>query len=411
MVVHIGSAVRDAGGCTAAPGAVALRSEGDSARVIAAGPIEPVRQAAGPGAILADHSGKLLLPGLVNAHTHLELTGVGYQPYSGNFIDWIKLVRSHWPNPADPLDPANGDYLQHAAAEGAQLSRAAGVLTVGDLTRHHPVYRAVAEAGLRGVSYVELFGLGPPHDQPALQRIQTLPSERTIGRLRLGLEPHAPYSAGPGVYQAAAQSGSPVATHLAETPDELRFVACGDGPHRDLLIEMGKWRDDFAHAYAADRTPVQWMQPYLAMRPWNLAHCNYIGDADLALLAEHRASVVYCPRAGDYFGHRNHRYRDMLAAGINVALGTDSIICHGTLSVLDEMRYLHQRDATDPDTLLKMATVNGMIALRMNPEDATFAPGASPGLIAVACDDDATDALEQVLQTKSASEIEVLENV
>ncbi len=387
-----------------------MRREGGIARVLAAGPVDFVRRAAGKSAIFAEHPDRLLMPGLVNAHTHLELTGIGPQPYPGCFIEWIKLVRSHWPNPSDLLDPVNGDYLQHGAAEGARLSLEAGVLTVGDLTRHRQVYRAVAESGLRGVSYIELFGLGPPYDQPALERIDEAAQESQVGSMGFGLEPHAPYSAGPSVYEAAARSALPASTHLAETPDELRFVARGDGPHRDLLIEMNKWRDDFAAAYAADRTPAQWMQPYLVRKPWTLAHCNYVSDEDLALLAGHRASVAYCPRASDYFGHRDHRYRDMLDAGINVALGTDSILCHGSLSILDEMRCLYQRDATDPDTLLKMATVNGMTALGMDPKNATFAAEATPGLIAVSCDGEASDALKQVLSTALAPEIEVLES-
>ena len=94
------------------------------------------------------------------------------------------------------------------------------------------------------------------------------------------------------------------------------------------------------------------------------AHCNYVDDQAIRLLKLCEISVAYCPRASNYFGHQNHRYLEMIDAGVNVCLGTDSIICHGTLSILDEMRFLYQRDKCNPEILLKMATVNGLRALR-----------------------------------------------
>jgi cytosine/adenosine deaminase-related metal-dependent hydrolase len=88
------------------------------------------------------------------------------------------------------------------------------------------------------------------------------------------------------------------------------------------------------------------------MRPVLLAHVNYADDADLELLAGSSASVVYCPRTHAFFGHAPHRYREMLARGINVCLGTDSLASNDTLSILDEMRFLRMMDADSSDQWL-----------------------------------------------------------
>jgi cytosine/adenosine deaminase-related metal-dependent hydrolase len=156
------------------------------------------------------------------------------------------------------------------------------------------------------------------------------------------------------------------------------------------------------------------MAPHLAAAPWLLAHCNYVEDAHLPLLARHRASVVYCPIASAYFGHPrrgfrgsdgHHRYRDMLAAGVNVCLGTDSILCQPAdetqpHSILAQMRFLFQRDHTDPDTLLAMATTRGLRALGLPARHATLQPGSPARLAAIAIDPaDSTDPLRQALES------------
>ncbi len=154
----------DAGGVQACPGAVALGPGG----VIAAGSVDAVARQAGPHALRVDRPNTLLLPGLVNAHCHLELAAIGPQPYRGDFVDWIMMLRSGWPDPADPLSPANARYFGDAAEQAAWRSLEAGVMTVGDITRHDRVIEAVGRSGLRGVGFVELFGMGPPWDEPAL---------------------------------------------------------------------------------------------------------------------------------------------------------------------------------------------------------------------------------------------------
>ncbi|MBI1371265.1 MAG: amidohydrolase family protein [Phycisphaera sp.] len=413
-VVYIAAAVRDAESVNCAPGAVAL----EAGRVIAAGEVNDVLNAVDQVSELpprrVDLPDRLLIPGLVNAHAHLDLTDIGPQPFRGDFVDWVRMVMREKPR---------GDGETYGAVRrAAKLSVAAGVLTVGDIAGGPSATSALQRSRLRGVSYIEQFGIGidfiPPEDD-MVDQLQRWEDTVQTPRIRVGLQPHAPYSAGPDLYDFAADLNVkhhiPVSTHLAETPEELQFVADATGPFHDLLVEIGKWDPAFRGHYYEGLHPVHWLlRSDLLDRPpdqrphWLLAHCNYVGDPHIDRLAQCRASVAYCPRASDYFRHRHHRYRDMLDAGVNVALGTDSIVCHGTMSILDEMRLLHQRDHTDPAVLLKMATTHGLRALELDPRDATFAPAAAPGVVAITVGHNTADPLRAALSSTKPPTIETL---
>lgn len=437
--LYVASAVRDAAGVHAAPGAVAIRA----GRIIAAGPVEPVLTAAGPDAQRIDLDHRLLTPGFVNAHTHLDLTGVGFRPYGGDFVGWIKMVMAE--------RKLNADSVASALLTGLKLSYEAGVLTIGDVAASLDAVKARAGASppfrLRGTSYLECFGFGREaavQAELAENALRRIPSHG----INLELQPHAPYSAGLEVYEVAHNYllGRPC-THLAETPEELQLVRDGTGPLAELLHELGKWHDSIG---PTGKTPIEYLHDQLQWGFWLLVHCNYVSDGDIQFLGRESMflseclpaaeqedpvtggvtrrwhtlrrvgqrprtggnllGVAYCPRASEYFGHRDHRYRDMLAAGVNVCLGTDSVICHGSLSILDEMRRLYQRDRTSPELLLKMATINGMRGLGLDGRNATFAPGADPGVLAIRYDPrPGIDPLEQVLASESPPQIEVLE--
>lgn len=400
VTAYLASAVRDAAGVNQSPGAVALAA----GRIVAAGEVETVKKALPADARIIELPGRLLIPGLVNAHAHLDLTNIGHLPYAGSFIEWVKTIIRRRPREAADI----ADAVQR----GAQLSRAAGVLTIGDIAGDLPALEALARSGLAGVSFIELLGLDEGSVDHLHRISRAVASPALAGSaVRPGIQPHAPYSTGPFIYgpaqRLARQVHAPLSTHLAETPEEAQFVADAAGPFRDLLEQMGKWDDRLLDHYGQGYSPVDWLARHIT-GPILLAHCNYVGDDQIRLMAARDWSVAYCPRASDYFGHRGHRYRDMLEAGVNVCLGTDSIVCHGTLSVLDEMRHLFGRDGVSPGLLLKMATTSGMRGLGLEPEQATFAPGASPGVVAVSYDPrSAVDPLEQVLAAEDAA-IEVV---
>jgi cytosine/adenosine deaminase-related metal-dependent hydrolase len=346
--------------------------------------------------------GHILVPGLVNAHTHLDLTHIGPRAYraEGGFAGFVDLVRRE--RHEDPEDIAT------AVQTGVGHSVAGGVVAVGDIAgapRGRPrlaAFESLLRTGLGGASFLEFFAIGKG-EEPARALVSTAIAEGeqpqpSIGSalpLRFGIQPHAPTTVSLATYQWLLRSQRSArcrfSTHLAETPEEHEFIASASGSQRAFLESLGLWDDRMLQEIGHGRTPVEHMAAILLEAPFLCAHVNDACDRDIGLLARTPTSVAYCPRASDYFRAQNHfgphRYRDMLAAGINVCLGTDSIINlpPGTdrLSTLDEMRFLYRRDKTDPVTLLRMATLNGAKALGLNEEHFSFSVGLPiAGLVA-----------------------------
>ena len=378
-VLITAAAIADGSGLLTRPGAILLRR----GRIVASGTPQFIGVPAGTAQIMRPDS--LVIPGLVNAHCHLDLTHIGPIPYPGAFVTWIEAVRTR---------RADSDQaVRNSVERGAELSRAGGTGLIGDIAgaRSAVPVDALRATGLSGVSYVEMFGLG--RSQLAaiewLREIAATCPHDDRG-VKLGLQPHSPYSCGLDVFAGAAAIGLPMATHLAETPEELQFVESADGPLAEMLARLGVL-DDTVIGHGGH--PIDHLADVLATTPFLAAHVNYLEPQHVQQLAGWPISVAYCPRASAYFGHPQHgapphQYLDMLNRGLNVALGTDSILCLGRadrISVLDEMRFLHARDGVDPALLLRMATVNGARALGFDPLSVTLAPGSSlnSGLIAL----------------------------
>ena len=272
------------------------------------------------------------------------------------------------------------------------------------------------------MAYLELVGIGGDRLAETMRKLDSLvarPAIEATNVFRAGLEPHAPFSTGPEVYQRVAAMAQAerfaACTHLAETLDEVEFVATAKGAWREMLRRMGRWEDSWASFYGRGLHPVDWMRPHLEAARWLLAHCNYIEDRHLDVLVRVNASVAYCPVASAYFrhpspGHPPHRYREMIEAGVNVCLGTDSILCQPLqeaqpLGILPQMRFLCRRDKTDADVLLRMATINGLRALGLEENLATFKPGTPARMIAVKIDPDhVADPLVQAMLNSSPAE-------
>lgn len=396
-VLFEADALADPGGLRSSPGALLVQpggAPGAPARVLAAGSTSDV--ATHPGAHAARRvalPGRVLIPGLVNAHTHLDLTHIGPRPFDPErgFSGFAEGVIS-----GRHTDP---DALARSVRRGVEMSLAGGVVAVGDIAgvmRLEPLHE-LRESGLLGVSFIEFFGVGEGQEAAAARvaaMLDSLSAAEPHPRVRLGLQPHAPYSVGSRLYRWAARTaaarGLPISTHLAETLDERRFVADGDGPFRALVQRLGQWDASILKDVGRGLHPVAHVEAALATATFLLAHVNDCDDAAIEVLARSGASVAYCPRSSAYFRNHEacgpHRYRDMLRAGINVALATDSVINlppaspgePDRLSTLDEMRFLFRRDSTDPALLLRMATVNGAAALGLDPALFRFTP-ACPG--------------------------------
>ena len=352
-----------------------------------------------PAARAVDAGESVILPGLVNAHVHLELTRFAREPLPADgFVGWVLALRRR---ALEAGAAGAGDAAIAASAEAgiAQCLRF-GVTCVGDIAFNAAVVRrALAASPLRGVSYGEVLGMAGRISQlgPLLQAAIDRSAE--TASVRHGIEPHAPYSLElPGYrrcVEEALRTGMPVATHLAETPDEGEFLSAQTGSFRRLWESLGAWTDDVPRF---DGGPIRAMQSVgLLDLPALLAHVNYCEDDELDILAAGRASVVYCPRTHAYFGHSPHRWREMLAHGINVAVGTDSCASSPDLNLVDDLRLL-RRIAPDVPAigLWELITTRGARALGLENEAGALRVGAAADCIVfpVAGDDPLTAILE-----------------
>lgn len=344
-------------------------------RIIAAGIWDAVRDAAG-AADIEDLGNAVILPGLVNPHTHLELSHCTAPPAPASFVDWVLDVISKTQG-ADETDVDS--IFARATALGADECLQSGVTCVGDISQRCDVTRPMLRGGpLRVVSFGEALGTGRNRPKFAERLARAADRRFESPALSVGVSPHAPYSVDQRDFAAAIeltnQQNLPLATHLSELPFEGDFLRDKAGPLRELLDRIGTWSDDIE---TFPGSPIKFAEGIgLLESPSLLAHVNYCDDEELALLARGRASVVYCPRTHRYFGHPPHRWREMLSAGVNVAVGTDSRASSPDLNLVEEIRLLRAIAADLPAlTLWQMVTSRAAKALRQDRRLGTLTPG------------------------------------
>jgi len=301
-----------------------------------------------------------ILPGLVNAHTHLSLSDMAgrFKP-TANFPAWIGRLTAR-------LMLRSGGAARRAVAEGRDRSLVAGTVAGADMAYDPAATDPLDEAPGRWTVLGELFRFGEAGIGRLRETVAALEARVRGGGVAVGLAPHAPYSAGLEVFLAARREadarGWPVTTHLHETEDEIAFTERGEGPFyewmRRLKVLPADWRPPGLRPIPALADAGFFAGPVL------VAHGNDLTDEEIGVLARSGSTVVYCPRSHAFFGHRDHPWRRLLAAGVNVALGTDSLASCPSLSILDEMRFLFGREPdADPRSVLAMATVGGARAL------------------------------------------------
>lgn len=328
-----------------------------------------------------DYGNAGLTPGFVNSHCHLELDQLEADSWktgdaAESEIDWLqRVVKQRW-----LTDPES--YAETAFRNTSELLRS-GTTLVADITTAGASGPALVEASIRSVIYVEVIGLKRLRAmtmneaawawinavEPAIKRDR--PVDGSF-RQRLGISPHAPYSTASWLYRNSVLSGLPVTTHLAEMPEELELIRDGTGPLRQFLEELGAWPDEEDAWQPIGADPLDFVRKKdMRSSDWLLAHCNYLEEKDLwqlspaALKPDQRVAVAYCPRTSARFGHVHNPFRKIMERGGIVCLGTDSRSSSPSLSILDEMRFLHNQEPDLPSRLiLAMATLFGAWALR-----------------------------------------------
>jgi cytosine/adenosine deaminase-related metal-dependent hydrolase len=360
-------------------GAVVLDGDG---RVVAVGPRRELR-AAWPE--LPEQRGEsAVLPGLVNAHTHLELAHfAGAVPGGHGLVSWVEhLLELPRPTPAQ---------TEAAAATAARAAVELGTAAVGDVGNTVAAVPGITAAGLQGVFFHELVGsrearTGDALADAARERDAYSSAHGWPGKLAYVPAPHAPYSVGVDLFRrifaAAARTGRPTSVHVAEGQGELALLLDGEGPWVEILERMG--------VPEGSRTPGLRPVPYLASlgafdgpHPPLLVHMVLAGEEDLALARRHHAPVVLCPRSNLHVAKRLPDVPAMVRAGLDLALGTDSLASAPDLSLWAEMKTLTEAFPQLPaQTWLHAGTAGGARALGLGALGA-ITPGKRPGLIDV----------------------------
>ena len=344
--------------------------------------IEYVGSAANaPAGDEVDFGEALLLPGLVNTHTHLELTAMRGSLEELEFPDWIDKLR------ASRNEILSEAMLLDSARCGIAEGLLAGITTYADTCASGVVLPAMLELGVRGIMYQEVFGPAPEKRVAAMDDLRArlaacvLPAAEAP-LVRVGVSPHAPYTVSDELYADTAgyarDAGLPIAVHVAESAAEWDLVGTGTGPLAARLSARG-----IATPVRA-RSPIALLEAAGALGPDTLLiHCVHVDDRDVLAMAETGCAVAHCPVSNAKLGHGVAPLTEMLSAGLAVGLGSDSVASNNRMHMLEEARtaVLQQRarhrspGAVPASQALELATIGGARALRLDDRVGTLEPG------------------------------------
>jgi cytosine/adenosine deaminase-related metal-dependent hydrolase len=323
----------------------------------------------------------VLTPGLINAHTHLELSALrGKVPGGRGFVPWVEgmlVARDRLAAEQDleSIDAAVGELLR------------TGTVAVGEVGSSLAPVEPLGTAPLLGRVFHEVYGMGAAGEQ-RLRDADAIRERKRPGwpdNLGYSVAPHTLYTLGPELVRAllarARDAGALTTLHLAEHPAERKFLADGGGPFARFLESKGANLAEFS---PPGTDPVRYAESLGALSPDVL--CVHLADArpdELERVASAGAPVALCPRSNLHISVKLPPLLDILDAGLRPALGTDSLASCASLDVLEEARTLAERFPTVPArTLLAMLTSWGAAALRLDDRLGTLAPGKSPGVVA-----------------------------
>ena len=319
-----------------------------------------------------------ILPGLVNAHTHLELSWMrGQIPPTPTMPQWVErlmaLRRTVGHEPSEPID----DAIREA--------RAAGTSLVGDITNTLVAYEPLADSDLSAAVFRELIGFNVNDPAPVVARAQEQIDALTpIARLRPSIVPHAPYSVSSALLReiGRATAHRPVSIHLAESAEEIEFLQTSGGAWHALLNDLNVWSDTWV---APACSPVDYIESHGLLNERLVAvHCVQLSNPELRQLATAGATVVACPRSNRWTGAGAAPLARFYASGVRVAVGTDSLASVEDLNVFGELAAMRKLAPDVPArALLESATRHGADALGFGAELGTIEAGKRADLIAV----------------------------
>ncbi|MDQ3068924.1 MAG: amidohydrolase family protein [Acidobacteriota bacterium] len=361
------------------------------------GVIRTVGRGQPPSGPLTDLGDTAILPGLINAHTHLELSWLaGRVPPASSMDAWIRRLMS-LRREASPL----AEVQQVTASMAAAKAREQGTIAFADISNTLVTAPVLAEGRAPSVLFHELLGFAA-HDAAARAAEGADRVEGLRHQVRPGLAPHAPYSVAPDLFAAidreSCERQLPSSVHLGESPEEIEFLMTGGGPLAGLLKELGVWRDDWAPPGV---DPVTYLDRLGVLRAGLLVvHATHLKADALATLAARRCVIVSCPRSNRWVGAGDPPLDAFYASGATVALGTDSLASVESLDMFAELAAARAISSVPHARLLESATRGGAIALGLEDSYGRIAPGMRGPLLAVRVGADATDVEEYLVSGK-----------
>ena len=362
-----------------------------------------------PGREAREFRGAALLPGLVNVHSHLELTLLRGYLENLRFWDWIRhLTRTKY-------ELLTREDLGISALAGACEAIRSGVTTLGDAMDLGASLDALTASGLRGVLYQEVFSPRPEEAEERLAELEAKVAnlEERIGssarphdcagsrsgRVVPGVSPHAPFSVSGSLFRKvgrwAASRGLPVCIHVAESQEESLLIEEGRGPMAEALRSRGiQWS-------AQGCSPVQYLDRLEVLAPGTLlVHCVRLQASDLDVLKRSGVSVAHCPKSNWKLGHGWMDLKQVFQAGVPLGLGSDSVASNNSMDLFEEMRFslfspswFSRREGASAaggspggfraEQALRLATLGGAEALGLSASIGSLEPGKQADLIAV----------------------------
>ena len=372
-------------------GAVAVSEN----RIVDVGRFDEIKRR-NTGAIV-DVGEQLLLPGLINAHCHLDYTCLrGKISPQKSFTEWIHTIN------AEKSELSPDDYVA-SINEGFEEAKKFGTTAIANLTGF-PELISQLQSPIRTWWFAELIDVRTPERanelvDSAIEALKRAPD--------WGLAPHALFTASANLLrrceQIAKDDNILLTTHLAESHEEMEMFRDGSGPLYEFMQRIGRPMDDcgnetplasFLRALSARRTGSD-----RGLSQWIIAHLNQLTESDFSFLERSNSKfhVVNCPRSHNYFGHSPFAFDRLRSMGFNICLGTDSLASNDTLSLFEEMRAFQKNfPQVSPEEILRMVTVNPARALRSENLLGQIRPGFAADLIAIPCSG-STDIFQQIV--------------
>ena len=331
-----------------------------------------------------DLGNSAIVPGFVNTHTHLELTHTHKSiKDDGVFTNWIRQL----------IDIKNGwSESEHALSvqDGIKSSLKSGSTTVVDITSNGIALGELLSSKIRKVLFFETLNFDPNTAEDTINDFkEQFANINPDNLLSIGIFPHAPYTVSDRLYRGCKrisdEFGIIIATHIAETKDEVEFLTRGTGYFVSLLNDfnmLNNWEPPTLN-------PINYLKNIgFLENGCILIHCNYLSGNEIDIIERSNSNVVFCPRSHSFFRHHDYPLTVLMDRNINIALGTDSLASNDTLSILDEMKFIWNHYSNlDAQRIFHMGTIAGAVALRMDDRIGKLYPGFNADIAVIEFED------------------------